>query len=391
MAKKKTSNNNEVMLIAVLGIILLLGLIAGTYLSVVYSEKNSDSYDINEINNNKLAQELNQNLDNILFNTVKSNDLNCPYKYGDDTDGDGILDLCDNCQLNYNPEQFDNDKDGMGNDCDAFPNGQSGDSTENHFRCNNDLNCGSSGLIGDLFCSSGNVFQNFLTNRCNNPGTDQSYCSSITDQRLTQTCTNGCSNGQCNGQPPQQCNDECSQTGLSQCSGNGYKVCGNFDSDSCLEWSTTIMNCASGQICSSGQCVSQCVPSTEVCNNVDDNCNGQIDEGNVCTPQCVPSMEVCNGRDDNCNGQVDEGNVCAPPVPPPKPLCDDGLDNDGDHLIDYPADPGCSSRTDNSELPVNTPPAPAKPQCDDGIDNDHDGKIDYPADSQCSSRTDNSE
>ena len=30
--------------------------------------------------------------------------------------------------------------------------------------------------------------------------------------------------------------------------------------------------------------------------------------------------------------------------------CNDGKDNDGDGLIDYPADPGCSSRRDNSEL-----------------------------------------
>ncbi len=30
--------------------------------------------------------------------------------------------------------------------------------------------------------------------------------------------------------------------------------------------------------------------------------------------------------------------------------CNDGIDNDGDGLIDYPNDPGCSSATDNSEI-----------------------------------------
>jgi endoglucanase len=37
------------------------------------------------------------------------------------------------------------------------------------------------------------------------------------------------------------------------------------------------------------------------------------------------------------------GPVVAPPA------CSDGIDNDGDGLIDYPADPGCESATDNNE------------------------------------------
>jgi hypothetical protein len=34
-----------------------------------------------------------------------------------------------------------------------------------------------------------------------------------------------------------------------------------------------------------------CVPSTEICNNVDDDCDGQVDEGGVCTPasNCPPT------------------------------------------------------------------------------------------------------
>ena len=46
-----------------------------------------------------------------------------------------------------------------------------------------------------------------------------------------------------------------------------------------------------------------------------------------------------------------------PPPPPPPPLaaCADGLDNDGDSLVDL-ADPGCSSPTDDDE--TNSPPPP---------------------------------
>jgi hypothetical protein len=37
------------------------------------------------------------------------------------------------------------------------------------------------------------------------------------------------------------------------------------------------------------------------------------------------------------------------PPPPPVAACGDGLDNDGDGLVDYPADPGCTSTSDTDE------------------------------------------
>src|SRR5258705_224055 len=36
--------------------------------------------------------------------------------------------------------------------------------------------------------------------------------------------------------------------------------------------------------------------------------------------------------------------------PAPAPACADGLDNDGDGFIDYPADPGCSRAADGIEI-----------------------------------------
>ncbi|MEM7824967.1 MAG: dockerin type I repeat-containing protein [Candidatus Aenigmatarchaeota archaeon] len=68
---------------------------------------------------------------------------------------------------------------------------------------------------------------------------------------------------------------------------------------------------------------------------------------------------------------------------PSKPQCNDKIDNDRDGLIDYPSDPGCGSRTDQSELNPNV-------ECDDGKDNDGDGIIDM-LDSGCTSPTDNDE
>ena len=70
------------------------------------------------------------------------------------------------------------------------------------------------------------------------------------------------------------------------------------------------------------------------------------------------------------------------------PACADGLDNDGDKLVDFPSDPGCASAGDFSEADPLPPPAAA---CADGIDNDGDGLVDYPQDPGCASATDNDE
>jgi hypothetical protein len=72
---------------------------------------------------------------------------------------------------------------------------------------------------------------------------------------------------------------------------------------------------------------------------------------------------------------------------PPSYQCSDGADNDGDGLVDYPEDPGCSSTSDNDEY--NAPPQSY--QCSDGVDNDGDGLIDYPEDPGCLSTSDNDE
>jgi hypothetical protein len=76
-----------------------------------------------------------------------------------------------------------------------------------------------------------------------------------------------------------------------------------------------------------------------------------------------------------------------PDDPPATYQCSDGIDNDGDGLIDYPNDPGCSSNTDNDEY--NEPQVTT--QCSDGIDNDGDGLTDYPNDPGCSSDNDDDE
>ncbi len=104
-----------------------------------------------------------------------------------------------------------------------------------------------------------------------------------------------------------------------------------------------------------------------------------------CPGVCLPNSIGCMAHTDCCS------NYCAGPVGskicqtlPPGPACSNAIDDDGDAIIDFPGDTGCSSPTDTTEF--NTPP-----QCSDSVDNDLDSFFDYPNDSGCSNATDNDE
>jgi len=78
-----------------------------------------------------------------------------------------------------------------------------------------------------------------------------------------------------------------------------------------------------------------CVPSAEICDGADNDCDGGVDEdyvsftcglgicevASVCeggVESCSPglaSAEICDGVDNNCDGAVDEGDVCTVPHP----------------------------------------------------------------------------
>ena len=112
------------------------------------------------------------------------------------------------------------------------------------------------------------------------------------------------------------------------------------------------------------------------------------------TPR-VDAHPTCSRQDWRYFGPLYGGLGSAPPRRPPASSrassptratcrlrqCTDGLDNDGDGYIDFPADPGCDSPADSSEAPNNAT-YPATDECNDGLDNDGDGLIDM-ADPDC--------
>ncbi|MEK7544806.1 MAG: M23 family metallopeptidase, partial [Patescibacteria group bacterium] len=73
------------------------------------------------------------------------------------------------------------------------------------------------------------------------------------------------------------------------------------------ECTHVVWNCVDGIV---GMCDPFKGASSEICDNVDNDCDGETDEGNIC---CKNNVEICDGVDNNCNGQTDEGvkNVCS--------------------------------------------------------------------------------
>jgi hypothetical protein len=67
------------------------------------------------------------------------------------------------------------------------------------------------------------------------------------------------------------CTDECATGGLGECDGAGVRLCGNFDGDSCLEFSPT-EPCPTGTSCSTGFCSSTCTDECLASGNLD--CSG---------------------------------------------------------------------------------------------------------------------
>ncbi|MDQ3370082.1 MAG: hypothetical protein M3680_32090 [Myxococcota bacterium] len=112
------------------------------------------------------------------------------------------------------------------------------------------------------------------------------------------------------------------------------------------------------------------------------NVSGKIASGQSCeVPLAVAGALTC-GTGLACKGTAGS-RTCQPAQ------CGDGIDNNGDSKIDYPADPGCTSTSDDTETTVC--PGAGCPVCSNGLDDDMDGLVDYPADTSCVAASGNNE
>jgi hypothetical protein len=64
--------------------------------------------------------------------------------------------------------------------------------------CSQNSDCGTDGYTGDPYCQSGDVYQNYKTYECKNPGETNSYCEDSDSGQIKEDCgSNTCTNGQC--------------------------------------------------------------------------------------------------------------------------------------------------------------------------------------------------
>ena len=153
-------------------------------------------------------------------------------------------------------------------------------------------------------------------------------CTTTCDTTGEQTCNASCEWGVC-VPPSETCNgidDDCD----GGCD-DGFQCCQGTDGNC-----TTTCGTTGSRTCSSSCTWGFCVPPSEVCNGIDDDCDGGCDDGyqccrgaeGICTTgcgtigsrtcsssctwgSCMPPSEQCNGIDDDCDTICDNGFGCC--------------------------------------------------------------------------------
>jgi len=243
-------------------------------------------------------------------------------------------------------------------------------------------------------------------------------CDGLTDEGMAAYCYSGTAGTKGVG----LCREGikiCTQGAWGTCAGEvipATELCDNLDNDCDGKKDDNLsLACYSGkagtkgvglckggtQTCSAGKwgtCTGEVIPVTEICDNLDNDCNGKKDDAvskacysgkagtkgvgickagtqtcaagkwGTCSGEVLPKPEKCNNKDNNCDGKKDQKEAC---YTGPKATLNVGVCKAGSTSCVSPSGPiprlvgGC-----NGEV------TPSGENCSDKLDNDCDGKTD---------------
>jgi hypothetical protein len=159
--------------------------------------------------------------------------------------------------------------------------------------------------------------------RCDGPGglrvCGQGDSDSCLDWLPAVACGEGetCANGACTT----SCQDECA-VGAMACQGDGTMTCGDLDGDGCREWGPAVP-CGTGQSCSAGVCSSACT----------DDCTADRCDGNV--------SHTCGQFDGDSCKDLSPGTSCIPADPCREGACTGGACETAPKVCDEPPAAEC--------------------------------------------------
>jgi hypothetical protein len=291
---------------------------------------------------------------------------NCQGDDSVDTDQDGAPDACDNCADISNPDQADGDQDGIGDACDNCPttaNGPTGGSCFNYFTQEVWGNCLDHGSCQDgsgewyKWCDTfqGDQDSNGIGDVCDDCSADCCLGGGDADCDDSEDCTDdscdpvlGCVNTPLTGVPCDD-GDACTTDDMCQdgrCIPQEVLLC---SSTSCMDGSCepatgncvytpltgvpcgdpTSTDCTDPDICDVGQCVSNDAPEGNPCTDDGNECTDDICDGSgTCTDQAQPAGTPCGdptATDCNDPDICDGSGTCTDQVQPAgTPCTDDG-------------------------------------------------------------------